>query len=132
MAEVNYDVVVTREGDTWIGDVTNLPGAHTFARRLTALDKSIREVIELVADLPTGAAADYTLTYRYVDVPSEVASAAAIGNQRRAQQDDERRLVEATAVAITQLRSAGYSGRDISYLLGISPGRTSQLSGARR
>ena len=47
-----YRVMATREDDAWLADVPELPGAHTFARTLPALDKAVREVIVLAADLP--------------------------------------------------------------------------------
>lgn len=60
-----YTVEVTRDGDTWIADVVNSPGAHTYARDLASLDANVREVIALVTgiDEVSGISARYT----YVD-----------------------------------------------------------------
>jgi predicted RNase H-like HicB family nuclease len=55
VSERTYPVVVTREGDAWLADVPDLPGAHTWAKNLPGLDRSVREVIALVEDLPEGA-----------------------------------------------------------------------------
>src|SRR5659263_509011 len=32
-----YEVIVTREGSSWLADIPAVPGAHTFARSLTGL-----------------------------------------------------------------------------------------------
>ena len=40
-----YNVIVTSEGGSWLADVPAVPGADTFARSLTSLAKSVREVI---------------------------------------------------------------------------------------
>ena len=46
MAAVSdYEVIVTREGDSWLADVHAVPGAHTFARSLAGLARSVREVM---------------------------------------------------------------------------------------
>lgn len=52
MTEPRYRVVVTREDDAWLADVPELPGAHTYARTLPALDQAVREVVVLAADRP--------------------------------------------------------------------------------
>ena len=69
MAEVTYTVEVTREGDAWIADVTNLAGAHTYAKSLTALHAAAEEVIRLVADL--GDDHQITVTYSYENVDDD-------------------------------------------------------------
>ena len=43
-AASDYEVIVTREGDSWLADVPAVPGAHTFARSLAGLARSVREV----------------------------------------------------------------------------------------
>jgi len=39
---MSYTVHVTREGDIWLADVPSVPGAHTFARSLEGLARSVR------------------------------------------------------------------------------------------
>lgn len=60
-----YHVTVTREGEDWLADVPGLQGAHTFARDLPSLDRYVREVIVLAADLPDAAADDLSLTWEF-------------------------------------------------------------------
>jgi hypothetical protein len=49
----------------WLADVEGLPGAHTSSRSLATLDRYVREVIILAADLPDGAEDDLVLEWRY-------------------------------------------------------------------
>ena len=51
-------VLVTRDGDSWLADVPSVPGAHTFARSLEGLARSVREVVVLMNDLPDDAAVE--------------------------------------------------------------------------
>src|ERR1039457_3211393 len=63
MAEgtMKYHVVVTRDGDGWMADVPALPGTHTWAKTLRALDRNIREVVGMVEDLPRSGEAGLVL-----------------------------------------------------------------------
>jgi len=124
-----YEVVVTREDGVWLGDVPSVPGAHTFARSLAGLVEAVREVIVLMDDLPDDAKP--TVTFSYV-VPDEViTSAAEVGRQRAKLDRAERENAAATAAAVHRLKAAGYSVRDASVLLGVTPGRVSQLTAGR-
>ena len=60
---MTYQVVITREGDDWLADVPSVPGAHTFARSLTALVKAAGEVIVLMDDLDDDARPELELTF---------------------------------------------------------------------
>ena len=72
-----YWVNVTRERDAWLADVPDVPGAHTFARSLSALQRSVREVIVLMTDRPDDALDDFDLDVRYEIGDSSAAVAAA-------------------------------------------------------
>ena len=50
-----YVATVTREGDTWLADVAELPGAHAYARTLTRLRSEIADAIIVSADLDDDA-----------------------------------------------------------------------------
>ena len=67
MAEepMKYHVVVIRDGDGWMADVPALPGTHTWAKTLRALDRNVREVIGMVEDLPRSAEAALDLEMDY-------------------------------------------------------------------
>ena len=130
MVEMTYTVEVTREGDAWIADIINVPGAHTFARNLTALHRSVREVIALVADV--SSVGDEAITYSYVDVDDDLAEAAELGVEREALEARQKALAKEAANRIATLTAKGYSVRDISGALKMSPGRVSQIMAARR
>ena len=125
---MTYQVVITREGDDWLADVPSVPGAHTFARSLTALVKAAGEVIVLMDDLDDDARPELELTFDVDD--AAVTEAAKVGEERRGQAERERRLQDETLQAVRQLVDAGYSVRDASVLLGVTPGRVSQLTNA--
>src|ERR1035437_9952344 len=120
-----YEVVVTREGGSWLADVPALPGAHTFARSLTGLAKSVREVIIVMADLDDHAKPELTFTYQVSD--EVVQEAVAVGRERRQARELEEALMAHTSAAVVRLAREGYSVRDAAALLDLTPGRVSQL-----
>ena len=129
---MSYTVEVTREGDAWIANILGLPGAHTYARNLEALDKYVREVIVLAADLEDDQEFAFDLDYVYEGVPEIVLAAADLGAKRKAREAEARSMVADTAARAVELAEAGYSVRDIGHLLGITKGRVSQIVPDRR
>ena len=124
-AASDYEVIVTREGDSWLADVPAVPGAHTFARSLAGLARSVREVIVLMADLADDAIPELTFTYQVSD--QVLQEAVAVGRKRRETRDLEEALMAHTSAAVAQLAREGYSVRDAAALLDLTPGRVSQL-----
>lgn len=128
-----YRVVVTREGPTWLADIPELPGAHTFARTLPALDRAVREVVVLAADLPEDAMPSLSLEYDYhtgnPDLDAETARVRAL---RRQAEHLAEEASASTATAARHLVVYGVSVRDAAALLGVSPQRISQLTGHAR
>lgn len=123
---MTYNVDVTREGDAWLADVGNLPGAHTWAKNLTRLKANVVEVIRLVEDVPDEAPDPQTL-FQFSGVSGTFEAAAQLGVRRRELDDATRTVVaQSTRVART-LAAEGWSVRDISGALQITPGRVSQL-----
>jgi hypothetical protein len=129
MTQHGYRVVVTREDGQWLADVPGLQGAHTYARSLPSLDRAVREVVVLAADLPDEAMPDLVLDYDYhTGDPDLDATALAVRRLRR-QADDLAAIAAArTGQAAAQLVARGLSVRDVASLLGISPQRVSQLT----
>lgn len=125
-----YSITVTREADAWVAAADDIAAAHTWARSLPALDRNIREAIALALDLPEGAEGGLELDVRYEVDDEEVRQAAALGDMRRALEEQERANAEAVPPLLARLFAAGYSVRDAAVLLGMSPGRVSQVSGA--
>jgi hypothetical protein len=121
--------VVTRDGDAWLADVPDLPGTHTWARNLPGLDRSVREVIALVEDLPDGAEPDLSLAYTYdIGDPELNTVTAHLRTERERIQREERQLAEQTAAVAAQLTERSMSVRDAATLLAVSPQRISQVA----
>src|SRR5690606_14314815 len=67
-ARRRYRVVVRRDPEDsrfWLADVDGLDGAHTSSRSLATLDRYVREVIVLAADLPDEAEDELELEWHY-------------------------------------------------------------------
>lgn len=120
-----YQAIVTRESGVWLADVVDLPGAHTYARSLSELVAGAKEAIILMADLPDDAQVEVELTF--TQAPVEVARAVVLGQARADLAQRGARVHADTSQVVHELRNAGYSVRDISVLLGMTPGRVSQL-----
>jgi DNA-directed RNA polymerase specialized sigma subunit len=128
MADMTYHVVVTREEDSWLAEVPGLPGAHTYAGNLIALDTAIREAIALVEDLPEGGEAGLVVDWDFtaLDDPA-ITEALAIAHRRRDVERERHELAEKTRQLAGSFVKRGWSLRDVAGVLGISTGRVSQL-----
>lgn len=126
-----YHVVVTREDDSWLADVPQLPGVHTWARTLPKLEEYAREAIAQAEDLPVGAEAGLALAWDFRSGDPEVDTQAATLRDRRAElARAERDLAQQTAELARSLRSR-LSVRDTAAVLGVSPQRISQVAPER-
>ena len=126
---MKYHVVVTRDGDGWMADVPALPGTHTWAKTLRALDRNVREVIGMVEDLPRSAEAALDLEMDYHTGDPVLDERA--GRLRVRRREQERAAAEIASDTSELLRrfAAQLSGSDAAVLLGVSKGRISQLRG---
>ncbi len=132
MSEQTYHVVVTRADDAWLGDVTDLPGAHTCARSLLGLHRSVREVVVLMADLPDEAIDTVQLAYDYRTGSAKIDEESEALRRRRADLAEQTRdVVERTDRLVHELVSQGWSVRDVGALVGLSPQRVAQVAGSR-
>jgi hypothetical protein len=127
MADMSYSVLVTREGDNWLADVPAVAGAHTFARSLDGLAKSVREVVILMAELEGDA--DVQLDFHYDVDDDTVGEAERLRRLRAAMLIQEAELVSATARVASDL-TRSYSVRDTAAMLGLTAGRISQITNA--
>ncbi len=128
MSEHEYRVVVTREGDAWLAEVPSLPPAHTDARNLTTLDRYVREVIVLAADLPDNVMDELQLDWEFHTGDTEMDEELAALRRHRTDADRLRSAVELeTSEAARRLQRRGFSVRDTGTLLGVSPARAQQL-----
>jgi len=123
---MTYKVVITREDGAWLADVPDVPGAHTYARSLPGLMAAVREVIVLMDDLADDEVPDVELRYD-VDDP-DLVQALSLAAERDRIAAAESGLQAETAATVHRLVKRGYSVRDIAQVLGITPGRVSQLS----
>jgi hypothetical protein len=127
-----YRVVVTKEGDDWLADVQDLAGAHTFARNLESLDRFVREVIVLAADLPDDAMPGLDLEWEYSTGDEALDGLLAHLRAERRQMDALRALVERETEEFARRVSARFSVRDSAALLGVSRARAQQLLASGR
>jgi DNA-directed RNA polymerase specialized sigma subunit len=127
-----YRVQVYRDPEDarfWLADVEGVPGAHTSSRSLATLDRYVREVIVLAADLPDEAEDDLVLEWHYRTGDEEVDAEAERLRQLRAQLDaTSRDLNERTGrLARRLVNDRRLSVREAAALLGVSPARVDQL-----
>ncbi|HEX9541687.1 MAG TPA: type II toxin-antitoxin system HicB family antitoxin [Streptosporangiaceae bacterium] len=125
--EMTYHIVVTRDGDGWMADVPALPGTHTWAKTLRALDRNIREVIGMVEDLPRSAEAslDLDLEYRTGD-PDLDARSSELRTRRKEIERNAAEIASQTRELAGQL-AGQLPVSDTAILLGVSKGRVTQL-----
>lgn len=127
MVAVNYEVVVTREGDKWLADVPEVSGAHTYAKSLEGLERSVREVVELMDDARApGSEIEIDFVFAKADGPVHLAFLA--GQERRELAARDQALQDRTRTLVTELIEQGVSGRDAARILDITNGRVSQLA----
>jgi len=128
---MNYHVVVTRDGDGWMADVPALPGTHTWAKTLRALDRNAREVIGMVEDLPRSAEAALDLEMEYHTGDPALDERADRLRARRREQERAAAEIASDTSELLRRFAAQLSASDAAVLLGVSKGRISQLrSGA--
>jgi hypothetical protein len=128
---MSYTAVVTREGNDWLAEVRDLPGAHAFARTLSALRRELADAIILSADLPDGSPVEIDLV---LDDPQLAGLQAAVdlSVERHRAAEVAASLTARTEEAARQLVSAGWSVRDVAGALDVTAGRVSQLTKERR
>ncbi|HEV2087399.1 MAG TPA: hypothetical protein VGR21_03695 [Cryptosporangiaceae bacterium] len=131
-----YHVVVRRDPEDarfWLADVSGLDGAHTYARSLAALDRYVREVIVLAADLPDEAEDELRLEWEYhTGDPTLDEQAARLREKRQSVEVEARRLAEETSELARRLVAEGrHSVRDTAALLAVSPSRIGQVAPRR-
>ncbi|MBK5238666.1 MAG: hypothetical protein JJE28_06100 [Actinomycetales bacterium] len=124
-----YTVRVSREGSAWLASVDEMVGVQTYARNLVTLDRDIREALGVYLDIEHEAS--FELDYIYENIDEETARAVEIGQQRMAIEREQARLALESAREIIILERKGFSVRDISGILRMSPGRVSQIARER-
>jgi len=109
----------------WSAAAVDVDGAFTAGDSLAEVERQIRESIAARLDLPRGAEADMTVTFEVsIDNGGPVDQLVSTA---RAAREAATRAAAATEAAVTELRGRGVSVRDVSRLVGVTPGRVSQL-----
>lgn len=123
---MTYDVDVTREDGYWVGVVRGVRGGATEARRLSALQGEVKDLLVGLLEVDEDA----------VELEFHVEPAIGVGAAKALRSFDEakRALVQAQwdyesaqRDAVHELSVAGLSLRDSGTLLGISHQRVQQL-----
>ena len=125
-----YRVTVTRdEAGFWIATAPDVPGAHTFARRLDQLPQRMAEAISLFVDLePTSIGVQLDVDLAGLGLGGDEAEAVHEAEDLRAELAAlEARLHAATRRSARALASQGVTLRDSASLLGVSYQRVHQL-----
>ncbi len=130
MVAVRYHAEVLREGTAWIASVTNADGAHTYSRTLRGLRHEVEESIRAAEDLTDEVELD--VEYDFLNTDEEIRAAVAVG-EKRAELDHEKQLLLVEGLVRAQkLIERGMSVRDVADLIGVSPGRVSQILSSDR
>jgi hypothetical protein len=117
------------DGRFWLADVDGLEGAHTSSRSLATLDRYVREVIVLVADLPDDAMGELELEWEYQTGDPDVDREAERLRELRAQLESANRDLAAhtSELARKLVTTGGFSVREAAALLSVSPARVDQM-----
>jgi len=124
---MSYHVVVTRDGDGWLADVPALPGTHTWAKTLRALDRNVREVIGMVEDLPRSAEATLELDMDYRTGDPDLDQRASRLRARRREQERAAAEIAGDTRELARQLTGQLPVSDAAVLLGVSKGRITQL-----
>ena len=123
---MKFVVRVAREGQSWLAEVPTVPGAATFAGNLVALELAVREVLSLLLDIEDDSI--FTFEYEFSNVGEEMLAAVELGKRREELEREQKEIMTASARSIKELSKEGYSVRDLSGILHMSPGRVSQIA----
>ena len=123
---MKFVVRVAREGQSWLAEVPTVPGAATFAGNLVALELAVREVLSLLLDIEDESI--FTFEFEFSNVGEEVLAAVELGKRREELEREQKEIMTASARFIQELSKEGYSVRDLSGILNMSPGRVSQIA----
>ena len=123
---MKFVVRITREGQSWLAEVPTVPGAATFAGNLIALELAVREVLSLLLDIEDDSVFEFE--FEFSNVGEEMLAAVELGKRREELEREQKEIMTASARFIHELSKEGYSVRDLSGILHMSPGRVSQIA----
>jgi DNA-directed RNA polymerase specialized sigma subunit len=123
----SYTVTATRDGGWWSLIATDVDGREVASqsRRLGQADAAIREAIALVLDVDVASFdVEVVPVLDQTAVSEETLEVLELRRQLAQLTERSRRL---TPHAVTELRAAGLTVRDVAELLGVTPSRVSQI-----
>ncbi len=123
---MKFVVRIAREGQSWLAEVPTVPGAATFAGNLIALELAVREVLSLLLDIEDESLFEFE--FEFSNVGEEMLAAVELGKRREELEREQKEIMNASARFIQELSKEGYSVRDLSGILHMSPGRVSQIA----
>lgn len=123
---MKFLVRVEREGQSWLAEVPTVAGAATFAGNLVALELAVREVLSLLLDIEDDSVFEFE--FEFSNVGEEMLAAVELGKRREELEREQKEILTASARFIQELSKEGYSVRDLSGILHMSPGRVSQIA----
>lgn len=123
---MKFVVRIAREGQSWLAEVPTVPGAATFAGNLIALELAVREVLSLLLDIEDESLFEFE--FEFSNVGEEMLAAVELGKRREELEREQKEIMTASARFIQELSKEGYSVRDLSGILHMSPGRVSQIA----
>lgn len=123
----NFRVRATREPGWWslVADDVGGREVASQSRRLDQADAAIRAAIALVLDVDP-AAFEVTIVPDVELLPVSAAARETV-TLRRDLRELEARTQRATPLAVSELRDAGLTVRDVAHLLDMTPSRVSQI-----
>lgn len=113
-----------RDGQWWGVTVPEVPGALTQAKRLDQVEAAARGA---VADLLMVDPATINIALE-IEIPA--AERQNIENAKLHLEEAQaavKRAAELNSATIKQLRSNGYTTREVAILMGLTPGRVNQI-----
>jgi predicted RNase H-like HicB family nuclease len=126
---MTYNGDFHREGDVWVGEVREVPQAHTYGRTLARAREHLLEALALVLDVGQDGI-DIVVNVQLEDGIAHLVEVAAAARRKAEEAAEEsRRATEAAALALVQ--EAKLSRRDAAAALGLSYQRVDQLVQAR-
>lgn len=126
LSDEPYVVTVWREDNgSWSAAARDVDGAFTAGDSLAEVERNARESIAAALDLRRSVEASLVVDLDVsVDQGGPLDQLIATARTARAA---AAHAAQATGLAVAQLRQRGISVRDVGRLVGITPGRVSQI-----
>lgn len=122
-----YTVVIEREDNQWLAFCVEEPGAMDFGRNLAALRAGMKDAIMLQADLPDDS--PIRVVFQAGEsLNADERKAIELANEREEITERKRQLDLKVQRTVKDLSDRGYTVRSIAGLVGLTPGRITQLT----